>query len=62
MTIYRTSIIRADLNLYRQMLDELRNDEQEAGVENSVSYLIDVAIKIQHGAWMSSKGLSIYSF
>ena len=44
MGLYRTCILRADLNLYRRMLSELRFDEQTAGVESSVTYLIDVSL------------------
>lgn len=41
MGLYRTAILRVDLNLYRHMLDELRKDELAAGVTNSVTFLID---------------------
>ncbi|CAL8128780.1 unnamed protein product [Orchesella dallaii] len=41
MGLYRTAILRVDLNLYRHMLDELRKDELAAGVSNSVTFLID---------------------
>jgi len=39
--LYRTAILRADLNLYRYMLKELRKDELRAGAINSVTFLID---------------------
>lgn len=41
MGLYRTAILRVDLNLYRHMLDELRRDELAAGVTNSVTFLLD---------------------
>lgn len=39
--LYRTAILRMDLNLYRHMLSELRREELEAGVVNSVTFLMD---------------------
>ena len=41
--LYRRCILRADMNLYRRMLQELRHDEQEQGVESSITYIIDVS-------------------
>ncbi|CAG7728638.1 unnamed protein product [Allacma fusca] len=41
MGLYRTCILRVDMNLFRRMLQELRQDEQEQGVESSVAYVID---------------------
>jgi len=41
MNLYRTAILRVDLNLYRHMLKELRRDELQSGITNSVSLLID---------------------
>ena len=44
MGLYRTAILRIDLNLYRQILNELRRDEFKAGIMNSMAFLIDVRI------------------